>query len=286
MWVILAFLSALFSGFSVIFQKQGMNGKTMQISAMSNTAGLITMVITVCFSGSPAQIGSITGMSWLLTLASGIVQALSWITYFAALKDAQVSAMMALDKVNIVVSMILSFLILNEVITGWMIVGCLLILLGSLLMTGTDPSAAAQPGGRSWVAWAIISPSLQALANVLAKLDTSSADANLISALRTTVVVVVLWLVSLLREGKPDVQKMLAGRAGVNLLIGGAMVGISYIFMYQAIHDGINSVVTPIVKTNFLISTVAARVFLHEKIGKKGVLGFVAVSIGVLMFLI
>lgn len=286
MWVILAFLSALFSGFSVIFQKQGMNGKTMQISAMSNTAGLITMVITVCFSGSLAQIGSITGMSWLLTLASGIVQALSWITYFAALKDAQVSAMMALDKVNIVVSMILSFLILNEVITGWMIVGCLLILLGSLLMTGTDPSAAAQPGGRSWVAWAIISPSLQALANVLAKLDTSSADANLISALRTTVVVVVLWLVSLLREGKPDVQKMLAGRAGVNLLIGGAMVGISYIFMYQAIHDGINSVVTPIVKTNFLISTVAAHVFLHEKIGKKGVLGFVAVSIGVLMFLI
>ena len=286
MWVILAFLSALFSGFSVIFQKQGMNGKTMQISAMSNTAGLITMVITVCFSGSLAQIGSITGMSWLLTLASGIVQALSWITYFAALKDAQVSAMMALDKVNIVVSMILSFLILNEVITGWMIVGCLLILLGSLLMTGIDPSAAAQPGGRSWVAWAIISPSLQALANVLAKLDTSSADANLISALRTTVVVVVLWLVSLLREGKPDVQKMLAGRAGVNLLIGGAMVGISYIFMYQAIHDGINSVVTPIVKTNFLISTVAARVFLHEKIGKKGVLGFVAVSIGVLMFLI
>ncbi len=286
MWVILAFLSALFSGFSVIFQKQGMNGKTMQISAMSNTAGLITMVITVCLSGSLAQIGSITGMSWLLTLASGIVQALSWITYFAALKDAQVSAMMALDKVNIVVSMILSFLILNEVITGWMIVGCLLILLGSLLMTGTDPSAAAQPGGRSWVAWAIISPSLQALANVLAKLDTSSADANLISALRTTVVVVVLWLVSLLREGKPDVQKMLAGRAGVNLLIGGAMVGISYIFMYQAIHDGINSVVTPIVKTNFLISTVAARVFLHEKIGKKGVLGFVAVSIGVLMFLI
>ena len=136
------------------------------------------------------------------------------------------------------------------------------------------------------MAWAIISPSLQALANVLAKLDTSSADANLISALRTTVVVVVLWLVSLLREGKPDVQKMLAGRAGVNLLIGGAMVGISYIFMYQAIHDGINSVVTPIVKTNFLISTVAARVFLHEKIGKKGVLGFVAVSIGVLMFLI
>ena len=286
MWVILAFLSALFSGFSVIFQKQGMNGKTMQISAMSNTAGLITMVITVCFSGSLAQIGSITGMSWLLTLASGIVQALSWITYFAALKDAQVSAMMALDKVNIVVSMILSFLILNEVITGWMIVGCLLILLGSLLMTGTDPSAAAQPGGRSWVAWAIISPSLQALANVLAKLDTSSADANLISALRTTVVVVVLWLVSLLREGKPDVQKMLAGRAGVNLLIGGAMVGISYIFMYQAIHDGINSVVTPIVKTNFLISTVAARVFLHEKIGKKGALGFIAVSIGVLMFLI
>lgn len=287
MWVVLAFLSALFSGLSVVFHKQGMNGKTMQISAMCNTAGLMTMVIAVLTGGSISQIALISEQSWILTISSGIVQALSWIAYFAALKEAKVSTMMALDKVNIVVSMILSYFILHEIITGWMVLGCLLILLGSALMAGTtEPDAASQRDGRVWIIWAIVSPTLMALSNVLAKLDTSQTDANLISTLRTLVVVVVLWLVSLLREGKPQIRGMLSGKSGFNLLMGGAMVGISYIFMYQAIHYGINSIVTPIVKTNFLISTVAACIFLHEKIGKKGIVGFFTVFVGVLLFLI
>lgn len=64
------------------------------------------------------------------------------------------------------------------------------------------------------------------------------------------------------------------------------MVGISYIFMYRAIYDGINAVVTPIVKTNFLISTAAAFLFLHEKFSKRDAVGFLAVAIGVLLFLV
>ena len=52
MWVIFAFLAAVFSGLSVIFQKQGMNGKPQQISAMSNTAGLAAMLLAVCMDGS------------------------------------------------------------------------------------------------------------------------------------------------------------------------------------------------------------------------------------------
>ena len=79
---------------------------------------------------------------------------------------------------------------------------------------------------------------------------------------------------------------MVSGRMGFNLLMGGVMIGISYIFMYQAIHDGINAVVAPIVKMNFLISTAAACIFLHEKISKAGIVGFAAVFGGVMMFLL
>lgn len=286
MWVIFAFLAAVFSGLSVIFQKQGMNGKPQQISAMSNTAGLAAMLLAVCMDGSIRERGGLSSQSWWLIIASGGVQALSWLTYFLALKDARVNVMMALDKVNIVAAMLLSHYILGEAITAWMIVGCTLILLGSAVMANIRSGIHGKPHDRQWMIWAVVSPCLQALANVLAKMDTSPTDPDLSAMLRTLVVVAVLWGCSFVCEGHPDCRRMLSGRAGINLLLGGAMVGISYIFMYRAIYDGINAVVTPIVKTNFLISTAAAFLFLHEKFSKRDAVGFLAVAIGVLLFLV
>ena len=287
MWIVLSLLAALFSGASVVIQKRGMTGKTMQISAMSTSAGFCVMLLAVLVSGSINQLPAVSLYSWLLVAASGFIQAFSWITYFAALHDAKVNVMMALDKVNIVLAMILSYFILEETITGWMVLGCFLILAGSVVMADIrNCRENADPKNRIWIVWAVLSPSLQAVANVLTKLDTSEMNPDLTTALRTFVVITVLWIVSLIKEGKPDLRCMLYGEAGINLILGGAMVGISYIFMYRAIHDGINAVVTPIVKSNFLISTIAARILLKEKLGLRGILGFTAVFGGVLMFLL
>ena len=120
------------------------------------------MLAAVLLEGTWRQMPGISMHSWVLTVFSGVIQALSWLTYFMALKDARVNAMMALDKINIVAAMLLSYFILDEAITGWMILGCALILLGSVLMTGKEEPADGKAKKRTWVVWAVVSPSLQA----------------------------------------------------------------------------------------------------------------------------
>lgn len=287
MWLFLALLAAVFSGLSSIFEKKGMTGKPVQCSAVANTVGLAVMVLAALLSGAFRQLPAIPAESWLLTVVSGIVQSFSWIAYFMALRAAQVSVVMALDKLNVIVTMLLSYLILGEAITGWMVLGCCMILTGAMLLTGVSKEAdAVRSSSRAWLFWAILSPSLQALTNVLTKLDTSETDSTLSTTLRTIIVVAVLWLVALLREGKPELRRMLSGTAGFHLLLGGAMIGMAYLLLFWAISIGITSVVTPIMKMDLLIATAAAQIFLHERISKKGGIGFLSVLTGVLLFLL
>lgn len=287
MWLFLALLAAVFSGLSSVFEKKGMTGKPVQCSAVANTVGLAVMVLAVLLSGAFRQLPSVPVQSWLLTIISGIVQAFSWIAYFMALRAAQVSVVMALDKLNVVVTMLLSYLILGEAITGWMVLGCCMILTGAMLLTGVSKEAdAVRSSSRAWLFWAVLSPSLQALTNVLAKLDTSGTDSTLSTTLRTIIVVAILWSVALLREGQPELRRMLSGTAGFHLLLGGAMIGTAYLLLYWAISIGITSVVTPIMKMDLLVTTAAASLFLHERIGKRGSIGFVSVLVGVLLFLL
>ena len=56
--------------------------------------------------------------------------------------------------------------------------------------------------------------------------------------------------------------------------------------MYQAIADGIAAVVTPIVRSGFLVSTVLANIWLKERLNTRGWIGFAVVFAGVLLFLL
>lgn len=89
MWVLLAVLAAVTSGVSVIFQKKGTAGeKILQISALNSVAMLAVMLLVCVAGGGYTQLQAITWNCWLLTIASGVVQAASWLTYFMAMRDA------------------------------------------------------------------------------------------------------------------------------------------------------------------------------------------------------
>ena len=69
------------------------------------------------------------------------------------------------------------------------------------------------------------------------------------------------------------------------LVVGGAVLGVSYLLMYKALSIGTTSAVTAIVRANFLVTTVLAHIFLKERLSRRGVLGFVTVCFGVGLFL-
>ena len=287
MWIVLSVQAAFFSGISMILQKNGTKGeKLLQTSALNNTAILIVALVAVLASGSYVELAEMPARSWGLVVTSGFTQAASWVTFFAGLKYADVNVYMALDKVNIIVTMLLAWLLLGDVITLPMLKGTVLIVIGTVAMTEIqNRGIGSNREGRYWLFFGIVSPALQAITNILAKLDTAPISTDLTTAIRVLIVVLVLWILSLVKYGLPS-RGFVQESGGIWLLSGGAMIGISYLFMYRAISLGNAAVVTTIVKASFLISIALACSFLHERLSRRGWIGFAAVCLGTGLFAI
>lgn len=287
MWIILASLAALTSGVAVIFQKKGTYGKhVIQISAVHLSALFITVLLVTLLNGGLEQFFLVPARSWWLAVASGAAQAASWVAYFAAMKQANVSFLMVLDKTGVVVTMLLAAILLHEQITAIMVLGGVLILAGTFLMGDLcGDTARLFCGENRWILWGIVSPSMQALSNVLAKMDTAPVDTASTTTIRMFVVAVCLCLLSLIKEGSFRQIKELGKYRVVMLVVGGAVLGVSYLLMYKALSIGTASAVTAIVRANFLVTTVLAHIFLKERLSRRGVLGFVTVCFGVGLFL-
>lgn len=66
-------------------------------------------------------------------MLSGIATGLSWLFYFAALKEGPISGVAPIDKLSFVIAMALGFLVLKETVRPLTLVGAGLIVAGVLL---------------------------------------------------------------------------------------------------------------------------------------------------------
>ena len=133
-WTSLALLSALFAGMTAVLAKVGIE------NVPSNLATLIRTIVIVCFAtgivvarGEWTHLKTIGGRSWLFLVLSGIATGLSWLCYFAALKQGPVSGVAPIDKLSFLVAMILGFIVLRERAAPLTLVGAGLIACGVLL---------------------------------------------------------------------------------------------------------------------------------------------------------
>ena len=67
-------------------------------------------------------------------MLSGLATGASWLCYFKALSLGDVSRVAPIDKLSVVFTIILAFLVLKEPITPKVIIGGLLIVTGSLVL--------------------------------------------------------------------------------------------------------------------------------------------------------
>ena len=76
-----------------------------------------------------------TSLNNILFLSlSGITAALSWIFYYRAVKEGQVSIVSYIDKASILITLLLSFLILKEPFTLKVLLGGSFILVGLIIL--------------------------------------------------------------------------------------------------------------------------------------------------------
>ena len=133
MWKCYALLSALFAALTSVFAKMGVRGINSDLATAIRTS--VVLMLTwgiVLFGPHMREIRSIPGHAWIFLVVSGLATGLSWLFYFKALKLADASKVAPVDKLSVVFTMVLAFLILGEQPSLKVVAGCALIFAGAL----------------------------------------------------------------------------------------------------------------------------------------------------------
>lgn len=135
MWKYYALLSAFFAALTAIFAKIGVRGINSDLATAIRTSVILLITWGIVFVGNhTAELKNISGHTWIFLILSGMATGLSWLFYFKAIQEGEVSRVAPIDKLSVVITICLSFLFLKEPVNPRVIVGALLITCGSIIM--------------------------------------------------------------------------------------------------------------------------------------------------------
>ncbi len=135
MWKYYALLSAFFAALTAIFAKIGVKDINSDLATAIRTLVILVITWGIVLAGNhQGEIKGIPGHTWLFLILSGAATGLSWLFYFKALQEGDVSRVAPIDKLSVVITICLSFLLLKEPASSKVIAGGLLITAGSIVM--------------------------------------------------------------------------------------------------------------------------------------------------------
>ena len=130
----------------------------------------------------------------------------------------------------------------------------------------------------TWLVWSLLSAVFAAATAILAKVGVAGIDANLATAVRTSVVVVFTWALAYGLRPAAGYQA-LPGRAWIFLALSGLATGLSWLCYFHALQVGPASRVAPIDKLSVALVIVLSAVFLGERLTMgKGIGGLLIVA--------
>ena len=135
MWLWLALGSAIFAALTSILAKVGIEGVNSNLATAIRTVVVVIMAWGMVFlTNTQSGIGEISRKSWIYLILSGLATGASWLCYYKALQVGEVSKVVPIDKLSVVITLILAFVLLHEQLTPKSVVGCVLIGIGTLCM--------------------------------------------------------------------------------------------------------------------------------------------------------
>jgi bacterial/archaeal transporter family protein len=135
LWLIYALLSAFFAALTTIFAKIGVENVNANLATAIRTVIILAITWGLVFAqGTFSQLSSISPRTLIFLSISGVATGLSWIFYFQALQLGKVAQVAPIDKSSVVMVILFSSLFLHEPLTPKIIVGGLLIAMGTLIL--------------------------------------------------------------------------------------------------------------------------------------------------------
>lgn len=135
-FIIYAFLAAIFAALTSILAKIGISNVESNLGTAIRTFFVLLMAFIIVISkGKLSQIKTINKREFIFICLSGIATGASWLCYYYAIQKGIVSVVVPIDKLSILVSISLSYIIFKENLTKKSLLGLSLIVIGTLLMT-------------------------------------------------------------------------------------------------------------------------------------------------------
>ena len=135
MWILFAILSSVFAAATSILAKIGIDGVNSNLATAIRTVVVVVMVWGMVFlTNAQSGVTEISKKSWIFLILSGLATGASWLCYYRALQIGDVSKVAPIDKLSIVITLILAFVILHEEFTAKSIIGAVLITAGTFAM--------------------------------------------------------------------------------------------------------------------------------------------------------
>jgi transporter family protein len=135
-----------------------------------------------------------------------------------------------------------------------------------------------------WWIYALLSAFFAALTAIFAKVGLENVNSNLATAIRTIVVLVLIWLIVFFRNEYKGIGE-LSHRNWIFLGISGLATGLSWIFYFKALQKGEVSKVAGVDKLSLALTIILAILFLGETLTWKTSMGTVLIIAGTLFLI-
>ena len=142
MYLLYAFLSAIFASMTAILVKIGLSNINSNLATAIRTIVILIMSWVVVFYvnsynsiNTVEAVKNIDKKTLLFIILSGVATGLSWLFYFKALQIGEVNKVVVIDKLSLVFTIILAAIFFKEALTLKVIIGALMIVAGTLLIS-------------------------------------------------------------------------------------------------------------------------------------------------------
>lgn len=134
-WLFYAALSAVSAAAVAILAKIGMQGIDTTLGTAVRTVIVAVMAwLMVAVTGKWSGVRKARGRSGMFLVLSGLATGASWLLYFTALQQGPASIVVPIDKLSILVTIMLSYVVLGERTSRRSLLGLGLIVAGTLLL--------------------------------------------------------------------------------------------------------------------------------------------------------
>lgn len=280
MWIMYATGSAFFAGITSVLAKCGISKTDSDVAtAIRTIVVLVFSWVMTLITGTLSGITEISEKTLLFLVLSGIATGASWLCYFKALQIGDVNKVVPIDKSSTILTILLACIFFHEELSLFKLVCVCLIGLGTMLMINRKEDVKSNSLDKSWLIYAILSAVFASLTSILGKIGISGIDSNLGTAIRTSVVLVMAWLMVFVKNKQSeiisiDIKELLF------IVLSGFATGASWLCFYRALQDGPASIVVPIDKLSILVTIGFSRVVFHEKLSRKALLGLILITVG------